>query len=263
MRSLVLKYHRAHGRDTLPWRRTRDPYRILVSEVMLQQTQVVRVIPKYRAFVRAFPTARALAEAPLSDVLSAWSGLGYNRRARFLHEAAKEIVRLHRGRVPRSERELRALPGIGEYTACAVLVFAFDAPHVLLETNIRTVILHHFFPGMRLVSDLEVQAVATRLAKGVDPRIWHWALMDYGAHLKSGGVRLNARSRHYVKQSKFKGSLREVRGEALRAVRNVSRTERALLSALARFDPVRVRTALAGLEKDGLIRKEKRAWRVA
>ena len=142
----VWKYYREHGRSDLPWRKTTDPYRILVSEVMLQQTQVERVIPYYTRFLKKFPTVRALAKAPLSQVLIAWQGLGYNRRAKMLHEAAKEVVRGHGGLFPRTALELEKLPGVGPYTAHAVAAFAYNEDGICIETNIRTAVTHHFFP---------------------------------------------------------------------------------------------------------------------
>lgn len=141
-RRLVWAHYKKHGRHELPWRKTHDPYRILVSEVMLQQTQVQRVQPYYREFLKQFPTARRLAEAPLSEVLKAWQGLGYNRRAKMLHAAAKEIAKHG---MPKTALELEKLPGVGPYTARAVATFAYDADEILIETNIRTVVFHHFF----------------------------------------------------------------------------------------------------------------------
>src|SRR3989344_8269276 len=139
----VWDYYKNNGRHGLPWRLTKDPYRILVSEVMLQQTQVARVIGKYKAFLIRFPNARRLAEAPLSDVLKAWSGLGYNRRTKYLKAAAEVIVRGYGGRGPKASIVLRTIPGIGPYTASAVRVFAFNEPDVLIETNIRAAFIHY------------------------------------------------------------------------------------------------------------------------
>src|SRR3989338_7324816 len=139
-RSTVWKYWKEHGRHDLPWRLTHDPYRILVSEVMLQQTQVPRVIEKYKEFLKKFPTVRALAKASLSDVLKVWSGLGYNRRGKYLHDAAKEIVAVGNIR----EALASSLPGVGPYTRAAVRVFAFNEPDILIETNIRAAYIHHF-----------------------------------------------------------------------------------------------------------------------
>ena len=179
-RRKVWEYWKKNGRHDLPWRKTKDPYRILVSEVMLQQTQVPRVTEKYKEFLKKFPTVRALAKAPLSDVLKVWSGLGYNRRAKYLHDAAKQIVEV--GNIKKALAH--PLPGVGPYTRAAVLVFAFNEPDVLIETNIRGAYIHHFFPMRRSVSDTEISTLLSKVGAGEDPREWHWALMDYGAYLK-------------------------------------------------------------------------------
>src|SRR3990167_45987 len=143
-RRTVWKYYNENGRHDLPWRKTKDPYRILVSEVMLQQTQVARVLEKYKQFLKRFPTVRALAKASLADVLKIWSGLGYNRRGKYLHDAAKVIVR-----VGNIKKELTGpLPGVGPYTKAAVLTFAFNQPEVLIETNIRAAYIHHFYASV-------------------------------------------------------------------------------------------------------------------
>ncbi|OGG75173.1 hypothetical protein A3A34_02140 [Candidatus Kaiserbacteria bacterium RIFCSPLOWO2_01_FULL_50_24] len=265
--SVVWGYWKREGRYGLPWRRTKDPYKILVSEVMLQQTQVERVVPFYKNFLKQFPHVKCLASSSLASTLQCWSGLGYNRRARFLRDAAREIVKKHGGRVPKDAAALRALSGVGDYTAKAVRVFAWNEPEVLIETNIRTTCMHHFHSNVLpacaeasagrqnvRMSDKEIFPLMAEAAKGQDPREWHWALMDYGAHLKKRGVRLNAKSAHYMKQSKFEGSLRQARGEVLRS-----------LLCGEMFD-LRGRTytkALAGLAKDGLIERRGAKWYVA
>lgn len=244
----VWNHWKKEGRHNLPWRKTEDPYKILVSEVMLQQTQVPRVLPKYKEFLREFPTVKALAKSDLSTVLRIWSGLGYNRRGKFLHDAAKEIVTKYDGRVPRFYSELVELPGIGDYTAKAVCVFAFNQPHVLIETNIRTAYIHHFCQGRTSVSDIEVLEIAKRVAMRQDSREWHSALMDYGAHLKASGVRLNTRSKHYTKQSRFEGSLRQVRGAILKAMtRGVS------IDEVQKQYQRQFASAFRSLQKEGLI----------
>ena len=257
----VWKYWKEHGRHDLPWRKTKDPYRVLVSEVMLQQTQVPRVIEKYKEFLKKFPTVRALAKASLSDVLKVWSGLGYNRRGKYLHDAAKEIV------VVRNIKEALAshLPGVGPYTRAAVRVFAYNEPDILIETNIRTAFIHHFHSNVLQnvrVSDAEILPLAQKAAEGQDPRKWHWALMDYGAYLKRSGVRNNSRSAHYTKQSKFEGSLRQVRGAILRELHSGSKTALTLYS-LIRANKRIAGKALEGLVRDGLIVKEKGKWSIA
>jgi len=260
-RRLVWKHYRTYGRHDLLWRKTHDPYRILVSEVMLQQTQVPRVIEKYKEFLKKFPSIRTLARAPLSDVLKTWSGLGYNRRAKYLHDAAKEIVGIYKGNFRQALEQ--PLPGVGPYTKAAVRAFAFNEPDVLIETNIRTAFIHHFHSNVLQnvrISDVEIIPLATLAVKGQDPREWHWALMDYGAYLKRSGVRNNSRSAHYTKQSKFEGSLRQVRGAILRLLNSGIKTERDLMMEIRSPS---LKEALAGLVHDGLILKEKGKWRVA
>jgi len=263
-RSTVWRYWKKEGRHDLPWRKTKDPYRVLVSEMMLQQTQVPRVIGKYKEFLRAFPTVKALAKAPLSDVLKVWSGLGYNRRAKYLHDAAKILTknRVHFNK----PTGLLKCTGIGPYTEAAVRVFAFNEPDVLIETNIRTAFIHHFHSNVLQnvrISDVEILPLATLAASGQEPREWHWALMDYGAYLKKSGVRNNSRSAHYAKQSKFEGSLRQIRGAILCVLRSGPKTVNAVRSDLTAFEKYKVEKALAGLVRDGLIVKEKGKWRIA
>ena len=266
-RRTVWKYYNENGRHDLPWRKTKDPYRILVSEVMLQQTQVARVLEKYKQFLKRFPTVRALAKASLADVLKIWSGLGYNRRAKYLHDTAKQLMLFSRGRVFIASDELQKLPGIGPYTRAAVRVFAFNEPDILIETNIRAAYIHHFYPFRTrrvlngLVSDKKILPLAQKAAEGQDPREWHWALMDYGAYLKRSGVRNNSRSAHYTKQSKFEGSLRQVRGEILRELHKGPVNP--MRSDLIGFGKEKVKKALVGLKRDGLIVKEKGKWRIA
>ncbi|HTR19188.1 MAG TPA: A/G-specific adenine glycosylase [Candidatus Paceibacterota bacterium] len=253
-RKEVWSYYKKHGRDELPWRKTTDPYKILVSEVMLQQTQVSRVVEKYNSFIKKFPNVRALAKAPLSEVLKEWGGLGYNRRAKHLHDAAVMIVEEHGGKFPREYPSLRAIPGVGQYTANAVRVFAFDESEVLVETNVRTAIIHHFLTKRTAVEDFDVEKIAAAAAIEQDPRQWHSALFDYGAHLKRNGVRTNAQSAHYVRQSKFEGSLRQIRGAVLRRLQEGKQP----LGRSAKLS-----LALAGLRRDGLIHQVKGKWRIA
>lgn len=256
-RRVVWEYYKKNGRHTLPWRKTRVPYRILVSEVMLQQTQVSRVVEKYGEFLKAFPTVRSLARAPLASVLRVWSGLGYNRRAKYLRDAAIIIISEHGGSFPRDYPSLRSIPGIGQYTANAVRVFAFNEPEVLIETNVRTAVIDYFLQGKQDVEDFEIEKLAAQAAVGQDPREWHSALFDYGAHLKQSGVRLNSQSAGYTKQSKFDGSLRQVRGAILREL-HANREPKRLP-----FAKERIKNACAGLVRDGLVVKAKGRWRIA
>lgn len=210
-RRKIRRHYQKHGRDLL-WRKTRNPYHILVSEMMLQQTQTDRVIPKYLLFLKTFPTIRALAGASLREVLFLWQGLGYNRRAKFILETAKIIVGKHKAKIPTSQGELTALPGIGPYTSGAILVFAFKNREVLIETNIRTVYTHFFFGRRQIVHDREILELVRQTLPRTDPREWFYALMDYGAMLKQNNINLNKKSAHYSKQSKFEGSHRQLRG---------------------------------------------------
>ena len=255
----VRRYYRTHGRHTLPWRMTRNPYRILVSEIMLQQTQVSRVIEKYRLFLRTFPTVQKLADASLADVLKLWSGLGYNRRAKFLHALAREIVTNHRGTFPRTTVELETLPGIGPYTARAVAAFAYNIPDVFIETNIRSVYIHHFFPNKKAVSDKELIPSIKRTLDDKHPREWYWALMDYGSYLKSEGVRVHRKSHHYARQSRFEGSKREVRGMILRALTEGSYTKKQL-SVRTKKDITRIEEVLGDLSREGLVTKQRQKF---
>ncbi len=214
----VRKHFKKAGRHDLPWRNTADPYKIVVSEIMLQQTQVPRVIQKYASFLKAFPTVTKLAEASLGDVLKEWSGLGYNRRAKFLYQMAQVVTGEHKVKFPTTIEGLRNLPGIGLYTAGAVYAFAYNKPHAIIETNIRTVYIHHFFKDQEHVSDKELITIIEKTLDTKNPREWYWALMDYGSYLKASGIKNNSKSKHYAKQSKFVGSKRSVRGHILRVL---------------------------------------------
>lgn len=235
----------------MPWREDTQPYYVLVSEIMLQQTQVERVIPKFDAFITAFPSVRRLAQASLSEVLTLWSGLGYNRRAKFLHEAARMIMNEFSGEFPSEFHEIIKLPGVGANTAGAIMAYSFDRPTVFIETNIRTVYFYHFFPDHQEVSDAELRELVEATLSREHPREWYWALMDYGSFLKRSGAGMNSKSRHYKKQSPLKGSVREVRGAILRALTQNDMALSELRRRVAIDD--RFETALQGLLRDGLV----------
>jgi A/G-specific adenine glycosylase len=220
----VWEYYQAHGRHDLPWRQPGiggdfDPYCIMVSEIMLQQTQVLRVIPKFMAFLEVFPDFEGLAEGSLGDVLRLWSGLGYNRRAKFLWQAAGMVQREFHGKLPRIPEQLAVLPGIGTNTAGAILAYSFNQPVVFIETNIRTVMLYHFFLGEDRVPDAQIAAyVSKTLPERELTREWYWALMDYGSYLKQQVGNLSRASAGYTKQSRFEGSNRQIRGAVLKCI---------------------------------------------
>ena len=236
-RALVYAQYRRHRR-TLAWRTTRDPYAILVSEVMLQQTQVARVARYYARFLARFPDPAALARAPLGAVLEQWSGLGYNRRALALQRAAQALVRDHGGSLPADPAALQRLPGIGPATAGALLAFAFDRPVVFIETNIRRVYLDRFFADSAGVPDRALLPLVACTLDREHPRRWYYALMDYGAALGRRGLNPNRRSAHYARQSAFPGSFRQLRGLVLRLL-----TERRCLS----YPQLQARCAASGL----------------
>lgn len=250
-RETVWGHYREHGRE-MPWREDPSPYKVLVSELMLQQTQASRVIPKFDAFMYTCSNFASLAEKTLGEVLALWSGLGYNRRAKFLHQTAQLVMSDHGGVLPDTFDELVRLPGIGKNTAGAILAYAFEQPVVFVETNIRTVYFHHFYADdHEPVSDSELETLVEQTMDRDNPREWYWALMDYGSYLKkTAGGRL-ASSKHYVKQSPLKGSLREMRGLILKALIEGARGERELrekVGADERFAP-----AIDSLLRDELI----------
>ena len=216
----------AHGRELyrdLPWRRTRDPYEIWISEVMLQQTQTTRVDGRWQRWLERFPTLEALAAARPAEVLEEWQGLGYNRRALALLRAAQAVVETGGG-LPADARALTALPGIGPATAAGILAFAFDLHSVYLETNVRTVFLHELFPGEQGVSDrtllplVDATCPADASDPADDPRTWYYALLDYGAYLKRTVPNPSRRSSAHARQSRFEGSHRQKRAALLRVL---------------------------------------------
>jgi A/G-specific adenine glycosylase len=254
-RRLVWRYYRLQGRHDLPWRKTRNLYKILVSEVMLQQTRVERVIPFYTIFIKRFPTPEKLAHAPLSAVLQSWQGLGYNRRAKMLHACAKEIIttRWNLAARPDLVAALEKLPGVGSYTARATAVFTYNQDAVFIETNIRTSIIHHFFPKKKNVSDKDIGKVLLRTLPKGRAREWYSALMDYGAYLKRTGISHNVRSTTYVKQERFAGSLREARGAIVRACTEGITSRARLVSLLGPSRRGQMEKALEALRREGLI----------
>jgi len=254
-RRKVHGHYRAHGRD-LPWRKRITPYRVLVSEIMLQQTQVDRVIEKYQEFLAAFPDFAALAEAPLPKLLSLWSGMGYNRRALALKALAQKVMQEHKGRLPSDPENLLSLPGIGKYTAGAVMAFAFNKPVIFMDTNIRRVYIHEFFQDQEGIHDDELTPLVKRTLDPADPRKWYNALMDYGTMLKQQHANPNRRSAHYTRQSPFENSNRQVRGRILKVlVADAPLTALQIVKKVG-MDAERVKNNLVQMEKEGFIRKK-------
>jgi A/G-specific adenine glycosylase len=256
-RKTVWEFYHGHGRRDLPWRlpeanNSFDPYKILVSEIMLQQTQVPRVIPKYKEFLEKFPNTESLAAASLNEVLAVWNGLGYNRRAKFLWQAAQKVVADFGGVFPQDVTELQTLPGVGPNTAGAVMVYAFNRPIAFVETNIRTVFIHHFFKDQKGIPDAAIKQLVSETIDTQNPRTWFWALMDYGRFLKQTVGNLSRASKSYTKQSKFEGSKRQLRGQIIRMLINNPVTKRKLSSIVtdARLDDV-----LDDLVREGMVQK--------
>ncbi len=236
-----------------PWRKTSDPYHIMVSEYMLQQTQVSRVTEKYPLFLKTFPTIESLSSASKKEVLHAWQGLGYNRRVLYLHTAANKIVQEWKGTVPKDPSILQTLPGIGKNTAGSICAFAFNLPVIFIETNIRSVFIHTFFKKRKNVNDAEIIPLIGKMIDKKNPKKWYSALMDYGTHLKKEQKNPSRKSIHHIKQSSFKGSIREVRGHIIK---------QSLLKSLPikeiekEYGKTKTQKAIDSLTKEGVIKKK-------
>ena len=201
-----------------PWRSNPSEYHVFVSEIMLQQTQTNRTISKFEEFIAQFPDFKTLAQASFVDVLRVWKGLGYNRRARWIQQSAQTIYNQHNNKLPPKSADLVKLPGIGPATSCSIVTFAFNAATIFIETNIRTVFLHEFFKNQENISDKEIIPLIAATVDQENPREWYYALMDYGVHLKKTHPNPSRNSKHHTKQSKFKGSDRQMRGRILEAL---------------------------------------------
>jgi A/G-specific adenine glycosylase len=264
---ILTGFYYESGRHDMLWRKAGsgghfDPYKIMVSELMLQQTQVDRVAPKYTAFLQAFPTVEDLAQATLGDVLTLWNGLGYNRRAKFIWQAAQVVVKEYEGQFPDTETDLQKLPGIGLNTAGAIMAYAYNQPVVFIETNIRAVIIHHFFKDKTGVPDKDIREVMEAIVpagknnKGrmqgsvLSPREFYWAMMDYGSYLKKTVGNTARASKHYVKQSTFQGSKRQLRGQV---IRELTAGPLKLAELQARIDDERLQDILDALHAEGMI----------
>ena len=258
----------ARGRELyrdFPWRRTTDPYAILVSEVMLQQTQVSRVQRYYERWLQQFPTIDALASASTADVLSAWQGLGYNRRALALTRLASEVSEHHAGGIPTTREALLTLPGIGPATAAGILIFAHDAPAPYLETNVRTVFLHELFPTSDDVPDREILPLVEEAGERVhtrhlSSRVWNYALLDYGAHLKTILPNPSRRSKHHSRQSTYEGSTRQKRAALLKAVLATPDQSTADLAAACDLEYDITEEILTTLATEGFLTHTKNHW---
>lgn len=258
----LYRFFHDQGRQ-LPWRVTTDPYHILVSEIMLQQTQVERVALKFEPFIHAFPDFRALARAPLRDIMDVWQGLGYNRRALALMGIARRVAAEFDGSLPDSVDTLRTFPGIGEATAGALAAFAFNQPVVFIETNIRRVFLHCFFPGQSGVRDREILPLVDQTLDRTRPRLWYSALMDYGTMLKRTGPNPNLRHAHHQRQAPFADSDRQIRGLILKVLlRSPALEAEEVVCAVAK-DPARTTGLIRTLIKEGFLEQRGARLRIA
>ncbi len=253
-RKLIYQHYHEHARP-MPWRRTKDPYRILISEVMLQQTQVERVLVKYREFIRAFPNFSQLAKAELSEVLKVWQGMGYNRRGIALKRLAEIVMQGHKGKLPSDPEELIKLPGIGRYSAAAIHTFATNSPTLFIETNIRRVYIHFFFGDREGIRDDEIMQLVEKTMDTENPREWYYALMDYGVKLKKEVTNPNRRSAHYTKQSRFEGSDRQVRGAILKALLQKQGMTKLALKTKISIVPDNFDQIVDGLIAEGFLKK--------
>lgn len=258
----IWNYYHEYGRP-FPWRDTNDPYKILVSELMLQQTQTERVLKKYQPFLERFPGYAELAEAPLADVLSLWQGLGYNRRALGLKRIAELVKSKHNGVLPDDPDILLSFPMIGPATAGSLQAFIFNKPVAFIETNIRRVILYYFFDSKDGVQDSEVLDMVTQVLDASDPRQWYYALMDYGVYLKYAIVNPNRRSAHYRRQAPFENSNRQIRGALLRLINQKGPLPKDVIyGEMSSFEEDRVFNCLSDLEREGFIAGENGTYRI-
>lgn len=258
-------FYSRQARSTLPWRAPEatgefDPYKIAVSELMLQQTQVERVIPYYERFMKEYLRLELLAQANLETVLAMWHGLGYNRRAKYLRDMCKIIQNDYDGVFPLEMDSLRSLPGIGHNTAAAIRVYSINAPEIFIETNIRTVYIHHFFKTAKKVDDDSIKDLLVNTLDRSNPREFYWALMDYGTHLKKIHRGVNQKSTQYVKQAPFAGSKRQLRALILR---RITKGELSVQELQKELKDTRLLGVLDDLVREGLLVKRLDSYSIA
>ena len=259
---IIYSYFKQYGRD-FPFRKEISPYNVVVSEMMLQQTQTSRVVEKFQQFIQKFPDFQSLANAPLNDVLKVWQGLGYNRRAVALKTISEKIVKEFEGILPADVEILKSFPQIGHNTASSIVAFAFNIPTYFIEVNIRRVYIYFFFPGKTSIDDGNIMPIVRRTIDPSNVRKWYYALMDYGVMLKKTHPELNKRSVHYRKQSKFKGSNREIRGKILKLlIASSSLTETEMLSELE-INSIKLKEILNLLITEGFIKQENHLFSIA
>lgn len=254
-KAFIWQFYTQNGRR-FAWRNVDNPYYILVSEIMLQQTQTYRVEPKFEQFIQAFPTIEFLAQAELRDVLGLWQGLGYNRRGKALWENAKRIVTQYNSKVPDDPEVLQTFAHIGPNTAASITAFAYNKPVVFIETNIRAVYLHTFFKDQQEIKDNQLMPFIEQTLDHENPREWYYALMDYGVHLKKTLPNPSRKSAHHAVQSKFEGSDRQIRGRILKKLTQVERLEKEVLLRSLGSEYNRYVRILTAMCSEGMVRQE-------
>jgi len=250
----VLSHYRQAGRK-FPWHFA-DPWGVTVSEFMLQQTRTERVIPYWKNWMKIWPRPKDLAKASMEEALRAWSGLGYNRRCRYLKDSAAIIAGENGGRVPETPRALLSLPGVGPYISSAIACFAYNYPAVFIETNIRSAVIHCFFSGRNDVRDSEIIPILEEALDRDDPRTWHYALMDYGAFLKKTTANPGRRSAHYSRQSPFDGSFRQARGKVIKALVSIGRCDAEELKRASGLEDKKLYDVLEKLKKESFVAED-------
>lgn len=258
--STLFSFYKKHKRS-LKWREDIDPYHVVLTEIMLQQTQVPRVQVKFQEFITAFPDFESLARSSMVDLLRAWQGMGYNRRAKYLKEIAITIIEKYNGIVPQDPDLLDEMPGIGYATARSIVTYIYNQPELFIETNVRRVFLHHFFQDATNVSDMEILPLLEQALDKENPREWYYAVMDYGTWLGKNTENANRRSKHYTKQSKFEGSKRQVRGGILKELVKGERDKEELCSILG-FEETRVYEVLRELENEGFVMEKRGRYKI-
>lgn len=258
-RTTICDYYKNSGR-TFVWREQITPYRVVVSEVMLQQTQTDRVAGKFDLFIQQFPDFQALASAPFDHVLRYWKGLGYNRRAQALQKIARLVIDQFGGVLPDDPKILQEFPGLGPATASSIVAFAYNKPTVFIETNIRTVFIYTFFKEDVLVSDASLIPLIAQTLDHKNPRHWYYALMDYGVMLKKTVGNLNKLSTHYTKQSRFEGSDRQIRGQILQVLLDLPGIGHDDLVAVISKEPERVARILDDLSRENFVFFRQAGW---
>jgi A/G-specific adenine glycosylase len=252
---MIYSYYKQYKRD-FPFRNQISPFNVLVSEIMLQQTQTGAVSEKFLNFINYFPDFKTLAEAPLEEVLKIWHGLGYNRRAVALKKIAEIVVNEYDNKLPENIEILNSFPQIGHNTAASIYTFSFDKPAVFIETNIRRVYIYFFFPTSDNVKDKDILPFIEKTIDNSNPRQWYYALMDYGVMLKKTHPELNKKSAHYRKQAPFKGSNREIRGKILKLLIETKSIDETKIIKKLKFKSEKIYKVLDQLEKEGFIKRE-------